>query len=74
MQNQKPYRNETIERGGKASDSGSSTVTDIWNRRVRSDVNDLEFDQTDNTTWSSQDAYRSAELCEDPFSEQLLRR
>lgn len=59
QQNQKPFRYETVERGGKASD-GSSTVTDIWNRRVRSDVNNLEFDQSDNTTWSSQDAYRSA--------------
>ena len=61
QQDQKPFRYETVERGGKASDSGSSTVTDIWNHRVRSDVNDLEFDQTDNATWSSQDAYRSAE-------------
>ena len=61
QQDQKPFRYETVERGGKASDPGSSTVTDIWNRRVRSDVNDLEFDQSDNTTWSSQDAYRSAD-------------
>ncbi len=60
QQDQKPFRYETVERGGKASD-GPSTVTDIWNRRVRSDVNNLEFDQSDNTTWSSQDAYRSAE-------------
>ena len=58
QQDQKPFRYETVERGGKASD-GSSTVTDIWNRRVRSDVNDLGFDQSDNTTWSSQNAYRS---------------
>jgi hypothetical protein len=60
QQDQKPFRYETVERGGKASD-GSSVAIDVWNRRVRSDVNDLEFDQSDNTTWSSQDAYRSAD-------------
>jgi hypothetical protein len=60
QQDQKPFRYETVERGGKASD-GSSVAIDVWNRRVRSDVNDLEFDQSDNMTWSSQDAYRSAD-------------
>ena len=59
--NQKPFRYETVERGGKESDPGSSTVTDMWNRRVRSDVNVLEFDQSDNATWASQVAYRSAD-------------
>ena len=64
--NQKPFRYETVERGGKESDPGSSTVTDMWNRRVRSDVNVLEFNQSDNATWASQDAYRSA-ATEDSF-------
>ena len=59
--NQKPWRYETVERGGKESDPGSSTVTDIWNRRVRSDVYVLELDQSNNLTWASQDAYRSAD-------------
>ena len=58
LQEQNHFRRQSIERGGKADDSGA-TFSDIWSRRVRNDISDVEFEEDDNTTWDSQEAYRS---------------
>ena len=60
LQEQNHFRRESVERGGKAADSAAPlSVYDIWNRRVRSDVTELDFNEGDNATWASQNAYRS---------------
>ena len=60
LQEQNHFRRESVERGGKAADSAAPpSVYDIWNRRVRSDVTDLDFNEGDSATWASQNAYRS---------------
>ncbi|MGI9459148.1 MAG: hypothetical protein ACR2NF_04040, partial [Pirellulales bacterium] len=70
---QQPFRYKSVERGGKKDDGDDldindpnkkdpGDVTDIWNRRVRSDINGLDFDEEDSNTWASQNAYRSKDL------------